>query len=200
VATGTFSEYTLWKENAPDTEFGETFEWKPEFNAISKEYWVDKAVGAYCVSQFLGETKVACPLSSIAVKKFMRRTAVPHGAQRYSCAGGATNDRGKMQNRRLPPAARHALATGRSAVAAAEFLLCCSSLCLIAEPNSHARKISLHGDRGPASISSSALNNFPTSAAHGWPRRAQKLGVHLVDGRVIPTMQFRPRHDPAPRR
>jgi len=95
VATGTFSEYTLWKENAPDTEFGETFEWKPEFNAISKEYWVDKAVGAYCVSQFLGETKVACPLSSIAVKKFMRRTAVPHGAQRYSCAGGATKRPGE---------------------------------------------------------------------------------------------------------
>jgi hypothetical protein len=44
-------QFTLWKENAPDTEFVETFQWKPEFNLISKEFWVDEAVGAYRVSE-----------------------------------------------------------------------------------------------------------------------------------------------------
>jgi hypothetical protein len=44
-------QFTLWKENAPDTEFVETFQWKPELNLISKEFWVDEAVGAYRVSE-----------------------------------------------------------------------------------------------------------------------------------------------------
>ena len=48
---GSFSiQFTLWKENAPDTEFVETFQWKPDLNVISKEFWVDEAVGAYRVS------------------------------------------------------------------------------------------------------------------------------------------------------
>ena len=50
--SGSFSiEFTLWKENAPDTEFVETFQWKPDLNVISKEFWVDEAVGAYSVSE-----------------------------------------------------------------------------------------------------------------------------------------------------
>ena len=48
--SGSFSiQVTLWKENAPDTEFVETFQWKPDLNVISKEFWVDEAVGAYRV-------------------------------------------------------------------------------------------------------------------------------------------------------
>ena len=43
--------FTVWKENAPDTEFVETFQWKPDLNVISKEFWVDEAVGAYRVSE-----------------------------------------------------------------------------------------------------------------------------------------------------
>jgi hypothetical protein len=51
--SGSFSiRFTLWKENAPDTEFVETFQWKPDLNVISKEFWVDEAVGAYRVSEF----------------------------------------------------------------------------------------------------------------------------------------------------
>jgi hypothetical protein len=50
--TGSFSiQFTMWKENAPDTEFVETFSWKPDLNVISKEFWVDEAVGAYRVSE-----------------------------------------------------------------------------------------------------------------------------------------------------
>jgi hypothetical protein len=50
--SGSFSmQFTLWKENAPDTEFVETFQCKPDLNAISKEFWVDEAVGAYRVSE-----------------------------------------------------------------------------------------------------------------------------------------------------
>jgi uncharacterized protein CbrC (UPF0167 family) len=49
--SGSFSiEFTLWKENAPDTVFVEAFPWKPDLNVISKEFWVDEAVGAYRVS------------------------------------------------------------------------------------------------------------------------------------------------------
>ena len=40
-----------WKENAPDIEFAETFSWKPYLNVISKEFWVDEAVGAYRVRE-----------------------------------------------------------------------------------------------------------------------------------------------------
>ena len=50
--SGSFSiQFMLWKENAPDAEFVETFQWKPELNVISKELWVDEAVGAYRVSE-----------------------------------------------------------------------------------------------------------------------------------------------------
>ena len=50
--TGTFSIlFTVWKENAPDIEFLETFTWKPDLNVISKEFWVDEAVGAYRISE-----------------------------------------------------------------------------------------------------------------------------------------------------
>jgi hypothetical protein len=50
--SGSFSiEFTLWKENAPDTEFVETFQWKPDLNVISTEFWVDEAIGAYRVSE-----------------------------------------------------------------------------------------------------------------------------------------------------
>ena len=43
--------FTVWKENAPDVEFPETFSWKPDLNVISKDLWVDEAVGAYRVSE-----------------------------------------------------------------------------------------------------------------------------------------------------
>jgi len=50
--SGSFSIlFTLWKENAPDIEFAETFSWKPDLNVISKEFWVDEAVGAYRVTE-----------------------------------------------------------------------------------------------------------------------------------------------------
>jgi hypothetical protein len=40
-----------WKENAPDIEFAETISWKPDLNVISKEFWVDEAVGTYRVRE-----------------------------------------------------------------------------------------------------------------------------------------------------
>ena len=50
--SGSFSIlFTVWKENAPDTEYVETFEWKPDLNVISKEFWVDEAIGAYRISE-----------------------------------------------------------------------------------------------------------------------------------------------------
>ena len=52
IDAGSFSIlFTVWKENAPDIEFVETFAWKPDVNVISKEFWVDEAVGAYRVSE-----------------------------------------------------------------------------------------------------------------------------------------------------
>src|SRR5438552_3209216 len=56
--SGTFSIlFTVWKENALDTEYVETFKWVPDLNVISKEFWADEAVGAYTV-------KIApCPCS-----------------------------------------------------------------------------------------------------------------------------------------
>ena len=48
--SGTFSIlFTVWKENAPDIAFVETFNWTPDLNVTSKEFWVDEAVGAYRV-------------------------------------------------------------------------------------------------------------------------------------------------------
>ena len=35
----------------PDTEYVETFQWTPDLNVISKEFWADEAVGAYKVSK-----------------------------------------------------------------------------------------------------------------------------------------------------
>ena len=50
--SGSFSIlFTVWKENAPDTEYIETFKWAPDLNVISKEFWADEAVGAYRVSE-----------------------------------------------------------------------------------------------------------------------------------------------------
>ena len=50
--SGTFSIlFTVWKENAPDIEFTEAFSWKQDLNVISKDFWVDEAVGAYRVSE-----------------------------------------------------------------------------------------------------------------------------------------------------
>ena len=49
--TGSFSIlFTVWKENAPDTEYVETFTWAPDLNVISKEFWADEVVGAYKVN------------------------------------------------------------------------------------------------------------------------------------------------------
>ena len=48
--SGSFSIlFTVWKENAPDTEYVETFKWTPDLNVISKDFWADEAVGAYKV-------------------------------------------------------------------------------------------------------------------------------------------------------
>ena len=50
--SGSFSIlFTVWKENAPDIEFAETFSWNPDLNVISKELWIDEAVGTYRVSE-----------------------------------------------------------------------------------------------------------------------------------------------------
>jgi hypothetical protein len=55
--TGTFSIlFTIWTENAPDVEYVETFQWMPDLNVISKEFWADEAVGAYRVTDIQ-----ACP-------------------------------------------------------------------------------------------------------------------------------------------
>jgi hypothetical protein len=58
-SSGSFSiRFTVWKENAPDTEYVEAFQWVSDLNVISKEFWADDAVGAYKV------TDVApCPCS-----------------------------------------------------------------------------------------------------------------------------------------
>lgn len=51
TSSGSFSIlFTVWKENAPDTEYIETFQWVPDLNVISKEFWADEAVGAYTVN------------------------------------------------------------------------------------------------------------------------------------------------------
>ena len=51
TSSGNFSiRFTVWKENAPDTEYVETFQWIPDLNVISKEFWADEAVGAYKVN------------------------------------------------------------------------------------------------------------------------------------------------------
>ena len=48
--SGSFSIlFTVWKENAPDTEYVETFQWAPDLNVISKEFWADETVGCYRV-------------------------------------------------------------------------------------------------------------------------------------------------------
>src|SRR5689334_13197532 len=48
--SGSFSIlFTVWRENAPDTEYVETFQWKHDLNVISRNFWADEAVGAYRV-------------------------------------------------------------------------------------------------------------------------------------------------------
>jgi len=42
--------FTVWKENAPDVEYVETFQWIPDLNVISKRLWADEAIGAYTVN------------------------------------------------------------------------------------------------------------------------------------------------------
>jgi hypothetical protein len=60
--TGTFSIlFTVFKENAPDTEFVDTFRWAPDLNVITKVFWADEAVGAYKVQEI-----AACPCSDSA--------------------------------------------------------------------------------------------------------------------------------------
>jgi len=49
---------TVWKEDAPDIEYVETFQWVPDLNVISKEFWADEAVGAYKVKDI-----APCPCS-----------------------------------------------------------------------------------------------------------------------------------------
>jgi hypothetical protein len=51
TSSGSFSIlFTLWKENAPDTDYIETFQWSPGLHVISKEFWADEAVGAYTLN------------------------------------------------------------------------------------------------------------------------------------------------------
>ena len=51
TSSGSFSIlFTVWKENGPDTEYVEMFQWIPDLNVISKEFWADEAVGAYKVN------------------------------------------------------------------------------------------------------------------------------------------------------
>jgi hypothetical protein len=58
--SGSFSIlFTLWKENAPDTEYVETFHWIAGLNVMSKEFWADEAVGAYMVNDI-----APCPCSN----------------------------------------------------------------------------------------------------------------------------------------
>jgi hypothetical protein len=57
---GTFSIlFAVWKENAPDIEFVETFQWIPDLNIISKEFWIDEAVGTFKVNDI-----AQCPCSN----------------------------------------------------------------------------------------------------------------------------------------
>jgi hypothetical protein len=57
--SGSFSIlFTVWKENAPDTDYVENFKWIPDLNVISKEFWADEAVGAYKVKDI-----APCPCS-----------------------------------------------------------------------------------------------------------------------------------------
>jgi len=51
TSSGSFSIlFRVWKENAPDIEYAESFQWLSGLNVIAKEFWVDEAVGAYTVN------------------------------------------------------------------------------------------------------------------------------------------------------
>jgi hypothetical protein len=51
TSSGSFSIlFTVWKENAPDAEHVETFQWIADLNVISKEFWADEAVGAFRIN------------------------------------------------------------------------------------------------------------------------------------------------------
>jgi hypothetical protein len=60
ATSGSFSMlFTLWKENAPVTEYVETFQWTIDLNVISKEFWADEAIGAYTINDI-----APCPCSN----------------------------------------------------------------------------------------------------------------------------------------
>ena len=60
TTSGSFSIlFTVWKENAPDIAYVETFQWIPDLNVVSKEFWADEAVGAYTVNDI-----APCPCSN----------------------------------------------------------------------------------------------------------------------------------------
>ena len=51
AGSGSFSIlFTMWKENALDTEYVETFQWVSGANVISKAFWADEAVGGYKIN------------------------------------------------------------------------------------------------------------------------------------------------------
>jgi len=59
TSSGTFAIlFTVFKENAPDIEFAETFNWTSDLNVISKDFWADEAVGAFKVKDV-----APCPCS-----------------------------------------------------------------------------------------------------------------------------------------
>ena len=50
TSSGSFSIlFRVWKENAPDTEYADNFQWNSGVTVIVKEFWVDEAVGAYTI-------------------------------------------------------------------------------------------------------------------------------------------------------
>ena len=89
--SGTFSIlFTVWKENAPDIAFVETFQWTPDLNVISKEFWVDEAVGAYRVHE-LDQTPGRRSRADRSVNPHWRDWHTRCSLTRYiSRAGGVT--------------------------------------------------------------------------------------------------------------
>ena len=51
--------FTVWKENGPDIDYVETFQWALDLNVIAKDFWADEAVGAYKVTDI-----APCPCSN----------------------------------------------------------------------------------------------------------------------------------------
>jgi hypothetical protein len=51
TSSGSFSIlFRIWKENAPDTEYAESFQWISGSTVIAREFWVDEAVGTYTIN------------------------------------------------------------------------------------------------------------------------------------------------------